>query len=243
MTDVKTEQTTDAKPSITSLISSYGILPTLASWLSTLDLYHLSLTNRTHYSHIAASPTIFKVLTRQSLCDGRGLARRQAYDNFNYVPEAGAPQKNQHAYDDEEIEVRLYAVKCDEAGALPCVKCGVNVCEECRPYPRARPAYPRRRPRQNAHFLAWCVMFLCETCDAAAEEEVRGRFLYEGCDCDVYTRWVCRRCKGDEDEFLWDYLARRTKSQHDWTDEDVQALEEGTYTKTEQDGGWFRAVS
>lgn len=32
---------------------------------------------------------------------------------------------------DEEIEVRVWNLKCDAANALPCLKCGTNVCGVC----------------------------------------------------------------------------------------------------------------
>jgi hypothetical protein len=30
---------------------------------------------------------------------------------------------------DEELEVRVWNIKCDETDALPCSKCEMNVCE------------------------------------------------------------------------------------------------------------------
>ncbi|CAI6094678.1 unnamed protein product [Clonostachys chloroleuca] len=133
-------------PCITGLISSYAILSTLASWLSSADLYHLGLTNRYHHSCILASPALFKKLQRLSLCDGHGLALRQEFKSpyLNKWRRAGRWTCNPGFTADEEIEDFLYNVKCDEAGALPCIKCGINICEECRFYPRAAPppSYP-----------------------------------------------------------------------------------------------------
>ena len=135
----------DIRPDIIDLISSYSILTSLSPWLSTLDLHNLSLTSRTAYAYIH-SPKIFSYLTRQSLCDGHGLLTRQAYAgpycSLSKLPGSKLPGEltnSPHGQGDEEIEVRLYNVKCAEADALPCLKCGVNICEECRCYPRAAP--------------------------------------------------------------------------------------------------------
>lgn len=101
-------------------------------------------------------------------------------------------------WEEVEIEVRLYARRCDAAGALPCLRCGVNVCEECRDYPRVLPdlqQWPNRRPHFRADGRNENVLCLCGPCDAAAEAGLQGRFLDPArCDCDRYRRWICRGC-------------------------------------------------
>ncbi|KAF7548779.1 hypothetical protein G7Z17_g6825 [Cylindrodendrum hubeiense] len=211
--------TASTPPRLTDIISSYAILPTLASWLSTLDLYHLALTNRANFSYILASPNIFKSLSRHCLCDGRGLAKRQEFrppynlESYNYIWGSGRKIHN-----DEPIEVRLYNLKCDEAGALPCVKCGINLCEECRYYPRERPERAERRPHLNAAFQLTYIMCLCEPCDAAVEKEVSGKFLNDLCDCDVFKRWICTPCKEEEGTFIREYFKNHTldEGHSDW---------------------------
>ncbi|KAK7219582.1 hypothetical protein V2G26_007585 [Clonostachys chloroleuca] len=192
-------------PCITGLISSYAILSTLASWLSSADLYHLGLTNRYHHSCILASPALFKKLQRLSLCDGHGLALRQEFKSpyLNKWRRAGRWTCNPGFTADEEIEDFLYNVKCDEAGALPCIKCGINICEECRFYPRAAPppSYPNRRPHLNSHYSSANIMCLCPECDTKMEKELSGKFLNELCDCDPYTRWICNE---KETKSVWD---------------------------------------
>ena len=42
-------------------------------------------------------------------------------------------------------------------------------------------------------------------CDAATENEVRGEFLNDKCDCDVWERWVCCRCAVQEREMTAKY--------------------------------------
>lgn len=213
MTTEKMDSTSTPTLSLTHLISSYGILPTLASWMSTVDLYRLALTNKTHYACILASPNLFKSLRRQCLCDGRGLARRQAFVKPYLSKRTAGLSPNPDMSDDEEIEVRLYNVKCDAGGALPCQKCDINTCEECRYYPRAAPAnwYPVRRPHLTSSFELYNIMCLCSACDAATEKEVAGKFLNERCDCDIFTRWICTRCMEAESKLVRDYFMNHTK--------------------------------
>ncbi|KAM0411124.1 hypothetical protein ACHAPD_010950 [Fusarium lateritium] len=206
-------------PDIVDLISSYSILSSLAPWLSTLDLHKLSLTSRSAYSIIHSSDAIFGFLSRQSLCDGRGLAARQAFKgSYHRNPMPGRWDINPHLSGDEEIEVYLYNVKCDEAEALPCIKCGINVCEECRCYPRAAPptARPNRRPHLRGNFELDNIMCLCEECDKKTEEEISDKFVNLRCDCDVYTRWICVRCEDEERKTTRQYFAERTQMEWDW---------------------------
>lgn len=213
----------DSLPYIIDLISSYSILSALAPWLSTLDLFHLGLTNRSAHSYILSSPAVFKCLMRQCLCDGRGLAIRQTTDEL--PPDRGQliriTQRNLQIHGDEEIEVRLYNVKCDVTGALPCVKCGINICEECRIRPRAAPSVfsQNRRPHLNSIWQIDNIYCLCPTCDASTEKELADKFLNELCDCDRYTRWICLKCKKEEDAFTKDYFDKHTLMEWDWDPE------------------------
>ncbi|TIC95055.1 hypothetical protein CH35J_008791 [Colletotrichum higginsianum] len=200
------------KPTLGQLVSAYSILPTLATWLSTVDLFHLALANRAFHSHILGSPNVFAVLRRRCLCDGRGLALRQAYKPpYRKLKQTGGPSNNQSWYPDEEIEVRVFNAKCDEAGALPCLRCGINVCEECRYYPRASPVESDRRPhlREWGSHVFKNILCLCDGCDARTEAEVAGQFLNELCDCDSYRRWICTRCRRQEDVDYYEYKEKR----------------------------------
>ena len=117
---------------LTTLIARHPILRTLSSFLSTLDLFYLALTNRTHHSYILASRATFDALRRDCLCDGGGLAQRQNFAGlYSLKYRSYVWGKGRKIWQDEPIEVRLYATKCDEAGALPCQKCGINICEVC----------------------------------------------------------------------------------------------------------------
>ncbi|RKL34021.1 hypothetical protein BFJ72_g9508 [Fusarium proliferatum] len=236
----------DASSTIENLISSYSILTSLAPWLSTLDLYHLSLTSKSAYECIQSSPVIFKSLSRHCLCDGRGLATRQAYASpYHRNRMAGQWTPSPYLQDDEEIEVRLYNIKCDEAGALPCLKCGINICEECRCYPRAAPpnTHPNRRPHLRGSVQLDNIMCLCEECDAKTEKEVEGKFLNERCDCDIYTRWICVRCEEEERETAWKYFEEQTELDGNWiVREDMDYGDDFEPTKTLPDHAFDRAV-
>jgi hypothetical protein len=77
--------------SFNHVTSIYPILRTLASFVSTLDLFNLALTCKSNYQQIRASEKTFNALRRHCLCDGHGLAERQAFtglyslDNRSYV--------------------------------------------------------------------------------------------------------------------------------------------------------------
>lgn len=116
---------------VSDLISQYPILQVLSEYLSTLDLFHLALTDRSHYDYILSSKNIFNTLRRSCLCDGHGLADRQ-----NFVGLYSLDRRSYNwglarrvIWQDDPIEVRLYGTKCDDSEALPCIKCGINICE------------------------------------------------------------------------------------------------------------------
>lgn len=82
-------------------------------------------------------------------------------------------------------------------------------------------------------------MCLCDPCDAAVEATLKGKFLNELCDCDIFTRWICRKCVKAELEFTWDYYKKHTKGE--WESEDYEA--ECERTKTMGDHQHSRHVS
>ncbi|KIW89153.1 uncharacterized protein Z519_10005 [Cladophialophora bantiana CBS 173.52] len=92
--------------------------------------------------------------------------------------------------------------------------------QECRYYPREPPlaGYPKRRPHLNSPFQNENIICLCPDCDAKTEsEEIQGNFLNELCDCDIYTRWICHKCAGEEEEFTRDHYANNTA--HEWDEQ------------------------
>jgi hypothetical protein len=113
------------------LLSQYDILTGTANHLSTLDLFHLALANSGFYAIILQSAPVFNRLKRTALCDGTGLTARQNFQGlYSLRPEDFAwGRGGRKAQYDEELEVRVWNLKCDAANALPCLSCGINICE------------------------------------------------------------------------------------------------------------------
>jgi hypothetical protein len=115
---------------LATLVAQYPVLRHLSSSLSRRDLLNIALTCRTHFSFILSSRNVFEALLRDSLCDGSGLEKRQNFEGlYNLTRRSYSWGRGRKIWQDEPIEVRLYGTKCDEVNALPCVKCGVKICE------------------------------------------------------------------------------------------------------------------
>jgi hypothetical protein len=110
---------------IFSILLHYGILELTAQHLSLLDLFRLATTCSRLYTIIRKPDTLFDYWKRIALCDGRGLRARQEFRGIyaSLRPGCGWPEF------DEELEVRVWNLRCDALNALPCLKCGLNVCE------------------------------------------------------------------------------------------------------------------
>ncbi|TVY58833.1 hypothetical protein LCER1_G001025, partial [Lachnellula cervina] len=208
-----------------SLLSQYNILTKTAEYLSTLDLLYLSLANSRFYAVILQSPPIFTRLKLTALCDGTGLIARQNFQGIYYAlrPEDFVMGKGRKAHYDEELEVRVWNLKCDAANALPCLSCGIN---ECRYVPRVRDAPLRRssyrRPHNDPAMMSRNVICYCPACDESVEANLP-LSLSKYCDCDQYTRWICLVCKIKEAKMNSLYYEKRTKGAWAWT----QDLEDG----------------
>ena len=114
-------------------VSQYELLTQTSRYLSTLDLLHLASTNSQLQALIRKSKKIWDHLKCEALCDGYGLKARQDFTR-NYAlsePRDFIFGDGRKAHYDEEIEVRVWNLKCDAANALPCLKCRINVCEVC----------------------------------------------------------------------------------------------------------------
>ncbi|CZT25107.1 uncharacterized protein RCC_10836 [Ramularia collo-cygni] len=209
---------------LSDLLSQYPILTSLSSFISTLDLHHLATASQACRLPIERN---FDTLKRNCLCDGRGLALRHNFSGpYSIIPGAYTWGNTRKLWQDEPIEVRLWKTVCDSTNALPCQKCNVGICEECRYYPREEPRshYPKRRPHLNSSFESENIICLCPKCDAEVEQELQGRYLNVLCDCDVYKRWVCWKCVREEQNFSGHYYhdhtvldadSDETKSVHD----------------------------
>ncbi|KAL8344415.1 hypothetical protein RB601_004787 [Gaeumannomyces tritici] len=194
-------------PNLTAVIGQYPVLQALAAQLSALDLLNLALSSKAHHDIIAASAARFRRLRASCVCDGHGLKLRQDQE--------GLYRERDSRNTDKPIEVHLYALQCDPSSALPCIKCGVNICEECRHYSREAPdpTYPERRPHLNSPWQHENVMVLCPPCDEKQEAEIaRPENFPETplCSCDVYTRWICHPCKVKERKFTSNYYRECT---------------------------------
>jgi hypothetical protein len=90
-----------------ALLHQYETLTAVASFLSTIDLFHLALTKSELYTLILKSEHIFNRLV---LCDGRGLEARQEFKGLYKVDakycSSGNAGSRKVRYD-EELEVRL----------------------------------------------------------------------------------------------------------------------------------------
>lgn len=118
------------------LLSQYELLERTSHHLSALDLFNLALTCHNVYSLILESPPVFNKLKRLTICSGQGLHKRQTFTGLYkpYHDEFTDRDMYGPRYD-EEIEVRLFNINCDTYNALPCLKCGVNICEVHPPSP------------------------------------------------------------------------------------------------------------
>ncbi|KAH6718251.1 hypothetical protein BKA61DRAFT_716983 [Leptodontidium sp. MPI-SDFR-AT-0119] len=191
-----------------SVLSQYTILTGTAQYLSTLDIFHLALANSDCYSMILQSPRVFNHLKLTALCDGRGLAQRQEfysiYSGLDFTQDAA---KRKPKYE-EEIEVRVWNRKCDA---------------ECRFVPRVRDTNGRsyRRPHIsiNPWFIITNVICYCTACDVNVEASLP-LSLSEYCDCDQYTRWICLKCKLEEEKIHGLYRQKRTQPSREYWQSD-----------------------
>ncbi|EPE28059.1 hypothetical protein GLAREA_04850 [Glarea lozoyensis ATCC 20868] len=207
-----------------SLLSQYEILAKTATYVSALDLLHLGLANSEFHAIILRSESLLNRLKFNTLCDGTGLKARQNYQGlYGPHPEWYGRGKYRAPHHDDELEVRVWNLKCDEANALPCFRCGINVCEECRFVPRVRePALYSSdpEPQRNAAGMVRNLICYCPACDEHAEAGLDFS-LSKVCDCDQYKRWICLPCKTMEDTIYALYYRKRTVEDPRWyTSED-----------------------
>ena len=171
------------------LFSQYELLRLTANYLTFVDLYHLASTCTTMFAQIRKCNNIYAALKRLTLCDGSGRrARLTEADPYGDLIQF------------TRLRVRLDAErKCDVANTKPCIKCGVNICAECRCVPRYKDPNGRDPPSRRPHYgniIGVCdnVIAYCGACDPEIEAAKQGAF----CDCDRYVRWICVRCHSIE---------------------------------------------
>ncbi|KAJ8067396.1 hypothetical protein OCU04_004747 [Sclerotinia nivalis] len=207
------------------LLSQNIILTETARYLSILDLFHLALTNSNFHGIVLHSSAVFKRLKSIASCDGRGLIARQNFKGLYALRPEDSDWGNggKKPLYDEELEVRVWNLKCDAVYALPCLSCGINICEECRYSPRVRDtphyrSYPR--PHINPAFMCYNVLCYCDACDENIEADLP-LSLTEYCGCDQYKRWICLVCKDNENKIYSLYYNKRTKVDYAW-DRDLE---------------------
>lgn len=228
------------------LISNYPILGSLASQLSSIDLFHLSLTCKAFYEEIRASESVWHTLRRVCLCDGHGLSDRKNLRGFYRIYDSryghDCSPNSRSIKRDEEIEVQLWHRHCPADDNLPCQKCDINICEECRYYPRAQPLYSDRRPYLSTGLESINIFCLCRACDESEETELAGKFLSKLCDCDTYKRWICSKCHWKEMLASGKYYSQYTKLENELPDGGFDE-NEVPVSKALQDHQFMRFVS
>jgi hypothetical protein len=82
--------------------------------------------------------------------------------------------------------------------------------------PRVRDGFQglsRRKPYLDDTYSSHTILCYCKECDQEIERNLPLR-LSEFCDCDQYTRWICMKCKIEEDEPNHVYYRTRTKGEY-----------------------------
>jgi hypothetical protein len=74
------------------------------------------------------------------------------------------------------------------------------------------------------------------------ENQVKGKFLNERCDCDRYKRWICVKCEGEESEETREYFKERTEMEWEWMQYGVDYGDDSEPSKTLNDHAFIRAV-
>lgn len=164
------------------ICSQYELLKLLAQHLSSMDLYHTTLTCSALYDIVLGSAKGFEQLGKVTLCDGSGLRARREYVFQRQGEHEREAMRN---------------IRCDETGGLPCLKCGVSVCESCCIHPRYGIEWsgPLRKLHYPKMYEQGNIVCYCNDCDQAVE----GRLGEGNCGCDGCTRWICRSCHARED--------------------------------------------
>lgn len=110
------------------LFHQYELLQRTAQFLSAVDLFNCALACSDLNALILRSKSIFTKLKRLAVCGGTGLKLRQACEGI-YGSANCTWKVNWKCFDGEEIEVRVFNRTCGGTDALPCLKCGVSICE------------------------------------------------------------------------------------------------------------------
>lgn len=203
-------------------LSLYPIVSTLVGHLRYRDLIQLTLASRRTYAVLFTSPSYFEALKRACGCNGYGVLARQSWEWIGEYPSASAEEQAEieasqgllHSRCGTNMMNRTDPVilkgrqasdraVCQVVGRR-CEKCGINVCEECRFFPRII-SQPFCKPHGNRPiffhgYSKEVVTAMCASCDEQIEDWVRSTYpdSRHVCDCDLFNRWVCFPCRQEE---------------------------------------------
>ena len=93
------------------MLSHYAIITSIATTLTTHQLFKLSCTSKANHSHIAANPATFRGLAQYTICDGKGITARKSEPSADFGIK---DSQNLHCLGHE--------------GEL-CERCGCKVCD------------------------------------------------------------------------------------------------------------------
>lgn len=87
-------------------------------------------------------------------------------------------------------------------------------------------------------------MVMCPTCEETTEKELKGKFLNELCDCDVFTRWICNQCEKKESKEANEYYSVHTlfEGMGDDSDAEIEGRR-GILTNDHQHERWVSHCS
>jgi len=98
----------------------------------------------------------------------------------------------------------------------------------------------RERPHLEDSYAIHAIRCYCKICDEDVERSLPLR-LQDFCDCNQYTRWICLKCKTDEE--VLDAIYRKTRTKGEWvypTEGDDGVRDNGMWLTDHQED---RAVS
>ncbi|KAH7116137.1 hypothetical protein B0J11DRAFT_444025 [Dendryphion nanum] len=103
------------------ILTQYGLLSCIASYLVPRDLFALAATSKAALEAIFPRPESRKSLLKKTLCEGKGIAIRVSHH-----------QKSPFFYTFDCKESVQCGTQADGIEVRPCSRCNTNTCDECR---------------------------------------------------------------------------------------------------------------
>lgn len=97
------------KSPLSRMLSQYGLLKSIAGYITTSDLCNLAMSCKIYWHYIAKKTSVLKLLQEQGLCSGKGQDLRAQV--FNYK--------------DGSINSSIH---CEPEDTQPCDSCGIGIC-------------------------------------------------------------------------------------------------------------------